>query len=709
MDTVIYYICIPLGYLMKWCWQLVSNYGWAIILFTLATKIVLLPVSVWIQKNSIQMVKIQPDINFLKARLYGNGDAIAEEQAKLFKKEHYHPMLSLIPLGLQIVLLMAVVYIIYHPMNYLFAFSDTVIRSLAEYVGADMEESSFQLVIIEAIKNGTVTSGTALPGVAAAELDSVISAVKDFDLYFCGLNLCTVASEVWGVYILVPVVAGLSSWVLCFTQNLANVIQHEQGKLSQIGLTVLSVGISLYLGFFVPAGIALYWVASNLFSVIQMYILNAAINPKKYVDYAALEESRKALADIEALDKPDKKDAKYRENKAREKKDYKRLTKVANKHLVIYSEKSGFYKYFKDLIDELLARSNITVHYVTNDPDDVIFKVAEEQPRIKPYYIGLKKTIQMMMMMESDMVVMTTPDLDKYYIKRSYIDKDIEYVYIPHDMMSMHMSFREGAFDAFDTVFCAGEHIAREMRATEKYYGTKEKKLVHFGYPLSDLLVKAGEEEKKRKAAEPENPEKLKEILIAPSWQEDNLLDSCIDQLIGKLWGEPYHITVRPHPEYVKRYGARMQEIVDRYADKTGKYLTFELDFSTNKSTYTSDLLITDWSGIATEFCFATHRPALFVNTKMKCLNPNWDKIGLTPVEISLRDEVGVSVNKEDLDKTDVIVADLLARTEEYDAAITEAFDRLLYNHGTAAAEGAKYILRTLSERAAARKAKENK
>ena len=46
MDAIMYYICIPLGYLMKWCWQLVENYGVAIILFTLATKLVLLPLSV---------------------------------------------------------------------------------------------------------------------------------------------------------------------------------------------------------------------------------------------------------------------------------------------------------------------------------------------------------------------------------------------------------------------------------------------------------------------------------------------------------------------------------------------------------------------------------------------------------------------------------------------------------------------------------------
>ena len=64
MDKILYYMCIPFGVLMKWCWMLIADYGLAILLFTLATKVVLLPISIWIQKNSIQMVKIQPEINF---------------------------------------------------------------------------------------------------------------------------------------------------------------------------------------------------------------------------------------------------------------------------------------------------------------------------------------------------------------------------------------------------------------------------------------------------------------------------------------------------------------------------------------------------------------------------------------------------------------------------------------------------------------------
>ncbi len=694
MDTIIYYICIPLGYLMKWSYMLLKNYGLAIILFTLATKVILLPISIWIQKNSILMVKIQPQVNFIKANLSGNIDAIAEEQSKLFKKEKYHPMASLVPLILQLVLLLGVVYIINHPLNYLFAVSDEVVTSMANFIGANMEDSSFQLSIVEAIKNGTITASSAIEGVTSAELASIVEKVSDFRLSFCGMNLTTIPADVWGWYILVPILAGASSWVMCWTQNMSNVIQHEQGKLNQYGIMILSVALSLYLGIFVPAGTALYWIASNLMSIALMYILNAAINPKKYVDYEALEQSRKALADSKAYGAIDKKDPLYKQMKKREKADYKKFKHIANKHIVIYSEKSGFYKYYKELIEELLKKSNLVIHYVTNDYNDKIFELAEKEPRIKPYYIGLKKMTILMMLVETDIFIMTTPDLDKYYLKRSFIKKDIEYIYVPHDSMSVHMGFNEGALDAFDTIFCSGEHVKTEVLATEKVYNLKSKKLVEFGFPLLDNLVKSVKEENKDKKSGSK-----KEILIAPSWQEDNLLDSCIDGLIEKLYSKDYHITVRPHPEYVKRYQYKLNQLIEKYKDYDEKLLTFELDFSSNKSIYSSDLLITDWSGISAEFAFATGNPVVFINTKMKVCNQNWQKIEITPIEIKLRNIIGVNVDKEDVVKIDETIKNLFKDKKEYKKKIEEYFETFTYNHGTAAEKGAKYILQSLIEK----------
>lgn len=695
MDSILYYICIPLGVLMKWCWQLVGNYGVAIILFTLATKIVLLPLSVWIHKNNILMVKLQPEINMIKVRNFGNADIIADEQEALFKKHKYHPMLSLVPLALQIVLLLGVVYIINRPLSYLFGISDEVVASLAQAVGANTESSSFQLEILAALKNGTLNY---VPGVDPSVMANLVGKVGSFDLTFCGLDLTGVPTAMNGTYYLVPLVAGLSSLLLCLAQNASNVLQHEQSKINKYGTMMLSVSISLYLGFFVPVGTATYWTFGNIFSIIQMYILNVVIAPKKYVDYDALERSRMELKKLEELEPVGKKDARWRENKKREKQDYKRFFGIINKHLVIYSEKSGFYKYFKDIIDELTARSNITVHYITNDPDDVIFKIAETNKQIKPYYIGIKKLIPLMMKLEADMVVMTTPELDKYYLKKSMMKKDVEYVYVPHALMSMHMGMKEGSLDAFDTVFCAGEHIHREVEATVKCYGLPPKTLVDFGYPLVDELLREGERER----ASHKTDGRL-EILIAPTWNEDCILDSCIDEMLTYLMCDDYHITVRPHPEYVKRYGTRMNAIVERWADKVGDGLTFELDFSANRSIYAADIMITDWSGISFEYSFATKRPVLFVNTKMKVLNPNWERIECEPIEITLRNEIGVSIEKGDVVNVREHVEYLLSHSSEYENSINKALHKAVYNVGSAGRVGAGYILKSLSEKAKSR------
>ena len=107
------------------------------------------------------------------------------------------------------------------------------------------------------------------------------------------------------------------------------------------------------------------------------------------------------------------------ENAKREKADYKKFFSIRNKHLVFYSERSGFYKYYKEIIEYILAKTTVAIHYVTNDPNDIVFELAKDNPRLKPYYIGVKKCITLMMRLEADVVVMTTPDLDNYYIKRT--------------------------------------------------------------------------------------------------------------------------------------------------------------------------------------------------------------------------------------------------------------------------------------------------
>ncbi|MBQ9687212.1 MAG: membrane protein insertase YidC [Oscillospiraceae bacterium] len=624
-----------LEWVLMLCYGLCKNYGLAIILFTLLSKIILLPISVWLQKNSIKMVKMQPEINRLKAAHFGDPDAIAEGQSQIFKREKYHPMASIIPLVIQIILLMG---------------------------------------LIEAIRAG-MSDGR-------------------IDMRFLGVDLSLVPSVKKGWLVLSPILAGLSAWAMCAAQNAANVLQSEQSNWNKYGMLVLSVALSLYLGWFVPVGVAVYWIASNLLAIVQLYALNAVINPKDYVDYEALEQSKQELAALQSLGGKKKKLFGDAEAK-REKADYKRFFSVVNKHLVYYSESSGFYKYYQRTIEYLLKNTNLTIHYITSDPNDAVFDLAKTQSRIKPYFIGEKKLITLMMKMDADVVVMTMPDIENYHIKRSYVRKDIEYIYVQHGMGSINLTMRKGAEDHYDTVFCVGEHQKQELREMEALNRTPEKNLVETGYSLLDDMIAQYE-------GRPHVEREVKQILIAPSWQKDNIVDSCLEKILDGLQGKGYDVTVRPHPQHVRHQGAYMEQLKARY--ESCDDVTIQTDFSSNTTVFDADLLITDWSDIAWEFAFTTKKPVLFINTPMKVMNPDWEKIKTVPMNIELRNVVGCALELDDLDKIGETAETLLNRQAEFREAITQTMKEHVYHVGGCAEVEGKYIISAIQRKIRDRK-----
>lgn len=375
---------------------------------------------------------------------------------------------------------------------------------------------------------------------------------------------------------------------------------------------------------------------------------------------------------------------------------YKRFFSVLNKHIVFYSESNGFYKYFERTIQSLLESSNLTIHYVTSDPNDQIFKLAEKESRIKAYYIGPKKLITLFMKLEADVVVMTMSDLENYHYKRSYMKKDIEYVYMFHYPLSTHMVLHTGALDHYDTILCVGDFQFAEIRKQEELHNLPAKKLISCGYGQLEKLYDAYQQMPKVHRERPK-------VLIAPSWQEDNILDSCLTPMLDELLGKGMQIVVRPHPEYVKRYGPRMQEIVNRYQDYKGGDLEFELDFTSNTSIFDSDVVISDWSGTAYEFSFVTERPCVFIDTPPKINNPEYTELGIEPLEFALRDQIGIRVDPKSMTGLAERIGKLLS-DESRRSAIAQIRNRYIANFGRSGEVSAQYLLETIQEKIRSRK-----
>lgn len=610
--------------IVDWAHGLTGSYWVAILVFTVVSKVVLMPLSLWVQKNSIVMVQVMPDLFRLKVKYFGDRETVEEKQNQLYKEHGYHPLLSLIPLAIQVVILFALVDVIH-------AITDS---------GA---------------------SGTE----------------------FLGL----VPSEDGGVSYVMVLLATLSAVAMGVASNHINPLQREQSRAEQNMTNGISIAISFFLAFFVACGMAFYWVCSNLTSILVQVACNLIIRPAKYIDYDELNATRDEYNAMVDSTKSDRKWWQRDPNARREKADYKRFLSIDNKHIAFYSESSGFYKYFQGAIEWLLSHSDATIHYITSDPDDQIFAIAEREPRIRPYYLGQSRLITLMMKMDADVVVTSLGDLDNYYIKRSYVRKDVEYVYMPHHMTSMTVTSTPGEYTNYDAVMCVGQHQVDDVRALEAYYHTKAKKLPLIGYDLLDREIADYE-------AMPHTGHERPEILIAPTWNYDNILDSCIDPMLHELLGHGYHITVRPHPEYKKRYRAKLDALVERYAKVPSEELTFETDFSGHSSILEADVMVTDWSSVAEEFSFTTLKPCIFVNTAMKELNHDWrDITSWLPADISLRDEIGRSVDPKDLSDLREVVDDMVGDPTRWAGEIRAVRERMICNPGHGGEAAGEFLL----------------
>jgi len=272
-------------------------------------------------------------------------------------------------------------------------------------------------------------------------------------------------------------------------------------------------------------------------------------------------------------------------------------------------------------------------------------------------------------------------------------------VYMFHHCTSMIATSTIGEYTHYDTLICTGPFQIPEVRAVEEHYGTKPKKLVEGGYDLIDSEAAAYEELVAQGKGQNEKPV----ILIGPSWQEDNLLDSCIDGILGSLLGRGWFVIVRPHPEYLKRFRPKWDALLERYKDVPADELYFEKDFSSNETIWTSDILITDWSSVSFEFSFSTLKPCVFFNTKMKENNPEWREFDIEQTDVTMRNVIGRALEPAQAGEVHETVQAMLDDREGWSRRIAEVREGFFFNVGHGGEAAGEYLLSAVLEKQAAR------
>lgn len=282
------------------------------------------------------------------------------------------------------------------------------------------------------------------------------------------------------------------------------------------------------------------------------------------------------------------------------------------KKYVVYNEGLQYWNVFKPICEEF-ERRQIPLVYYTSAQKDPCFDAGYKF--VQPEFIGEgNMAFVKLNMISAGIVLMTTPGLQVYQLKRS--KNAGHYAHILHAPSDATM-YRLFGIDYFDSVLLSGEYQKADLRYLEKQRGIKEKELAVVGCPYLDTL-------KEKMASIPPEEKHSFTVLVSPSWGKSAILSRYGERLLDPLVATGWNIIVRPHPQSKKSEKEVLDRLEKRYADAKNLVWNYERDniFAMKKS----DIMISDFSGIIYDYTFLCDKPVMYVNSDLDLMPYDaWD------------------------------------------------------------------------------------
>lgn len=266
----------PFGWIMWAIYQVVNNYGIALILFTVFFRLILFPLSIKQQKSSAKMQVFQPKIEEIQKKYANNKEKQQEELMKLYESHGYNPMGGCLPSIIQVVLLFGVIYVVYDPLTHILRLPSETITALTDIVTAQLGNQGVynQLAVISAIQNPDQI------GWFSSISSDIISQIQNFDYTLFGIYLGSIPT--WNsLLVIIPILSGLTSFLTSFISMKMTPGMNQQSGMMK-GMMYGMPLFSLFIAFSVPVGVAVYWIAGNLLAIVQTVVLNKFYSPARY-------------------------------------------------------------------------------------------------------------------------------------------------------------------------------------------------------------------------------------------------------------------------------------------------------------------------------------------------------------------------------------------------------------------------------------------
>ncbi|NLG89451.1 MAG: membrane protein insertase YidC [Clostridiaceae bacterium] len=286
------------------------NYGIALILFTLITKLLLFPLTIKQLKSMQKMQEIQPELQKIQQRYKNDKEKLNQEMMKLYQEKGVNPMGGCLPMLFQLPILFALFYVIRKPLTYMLGWTKEVIGNviikIMEIKPEFFPAKEFPFLDgFEAVKNNAVEVAklfernpyhevniigaiNEIPSLIEEGTEMInLTFLKIFNLGVKPTYQLNLIMEKPGLYIpalimvILAVVTTYLSSKISMDKTASQNDKNSQANQTNKSMMYFGPVMTLLISFQAPLGLSFYWTISNVFQIVQQIITDKFMQKKK--------------------------------------------------------------------------------------------------------------------------------------------------------------------------------------------------------------------------------------------------------------------------------------------------------------------------------------------------------------------------------------------------------------------------------------------
>lgn len=269
------------GYVLNLLYNLLNNYGLAIILFAILIKIILLPISIKQQRTMKKSAKLQEQMKSIQFKYKNDPEKMNQEIMSLYKSENMSPMSGCLSSIIQLILLLSIFYLVKSPLTYM---RKIPTENLNNYVKQMQDEGKnvnnvypeIDIIREKGPENEEVRLNMEFLGLDLSEIPQ--QSMSDYRVYI-----------IPGLYIISTFISmRLTTSMQAKAKKKKDVIEldadgkpkaddsnevdvaMQTNKMMSWMMPIMSISIA----FIAPLGLALYWLINNILMIIERLVLD---------------------------------------------------------------------------------------------------------------------------------------------------------------------------------------------------------------------------------------------------------------------------------------------------------------------------------------------------------------------------------------------------------------------------------------------------